>query len=244
MREKGTNGDREMAYCLHVAGFDVRDVTMSDLMSGAETLEEVRFVVFPGGFSNSDVLGAGRGWAAAFRYNERAMTALERFMTRPDTLSLGVCNGCQLMAALDLLYAEYPKGIRMRRNDSHKFESAFLNVEVGTTNSVLLKGLAGSRLGIWVAHGEGKFSLPQGESAYDIPLRFCSADYPANPNGADFNAAGVCSRDGRHLAMMPHLERAILPWQWGYYPQEARRVHEVTPWMRAFVRAREWCRGG
>ncbi len=240
VREKGTNGDREMAFALHAAGFDVRDVTMHDLMTGDEDLKDVRFVVFPGGFSNSDVLGAGRGWAAAFQYNRRALDAIQGFMARPDTLTLGVCNGCQLMTALGLLYPEHAQPIHMRRNESHKFESAFLNVEVGQTNSILLKGLKGTRLGIWVAHGEGRFALPQGEKAYDIALRYAHPSYPANPNGADFNAAGICSPDGRHLAMMPHLERAILPWQWGYYPREQWQKHEITPWALAFVGARRW----
>lgn len=241
IREKGTNGDREMAFSLFAAGFDVRDVTMSDLMSGRETLQDVSFIVFPGGFSNSDVLGAGRGWAGAFRYNERAYAALQGFFARPNTLSLGVCNGCQLMVALDLLYPDHSEKMCMQRNDSGKFESAFLTVEVGRSNSVMLRPLEGARLGIWVAHGEGRFHLPKGETNYDIPLRYVTASYPANPNGAEFNAAAVVSRDGRHLAMMPHLERSIIPWQWPYYLDlDSRRTHEVTPWVMAFVAARRW----
>lgn len=241
VREKGTNGDREMAFSMFSAGFDVKDVTVSDLMSGRETLEDINFIVFPGGFSNSDVLGAGRGWAGAFLYNETAYRSVRKFMDRKDTLSLGVCNGCQFMTALDMIYPEHPEKVEMRRNVSCKFESAFLAVEVRKTKSVLMQGLEGSRLGIWVAHGEGRFHLPKGESAYDIPLKFVSSSYPACPNGADFNAAGIVSADGRHLAMMPHLERSVLPWQWPYYLSDAERIdHQVTPWITAFVNAREW----
>ncbi len=239
IREKGTNGDREMAFSLYAAGFDVKDVTMTDLMSGREDLSDVNFIVFPGGFSNSDVLGAARGWAGAFRYNERAKQALQRFYQRDDTLSLGVCNGCQLMVALELLYPESALRIRMGRNDSHKFESIFVNLLIGDTNSVLLRQLRGARLGAWVAHGEGKFLFAGCEDAYDIAIRYASSDYPANPNGSLFNAAGVSSPDGRHLVMMPHLERSILPWQWPYLPE---RGWEITPWMLAFTSARDWVR--
>jgi len=238
VREQGTNGDREMAFSLFAAGFDVKDITMTDLLSGRETLDQIKFVVFPGGFANSDVLGAGRGWGAAFMYNERAIKILTKFMQREDTLSLGVCNGCQLMVTLNLLYPQHSRKMEMRPNDSGKFESAFINVEIQPTKSVLLRDLAGARLGIWVAHGEGKFHLPEDEKSYDIPVRFCKASYPANPNGSDFNAAAVCSQDGRHLAIMPHLERSIFPWQWPYYP--ALKTHQVTPWIVAFTSAREW----
>lgn len=243
VREKGTNGDREMAFSLFAAGFDVKDVAMSDLLAGTETLEDISFIVFPGGFANSDVLGAGRGWGGSIRYNKNVRTTLGRFFERPDTLSLGVCNGCQLMAVLELLYPEYPRKIETRHNESKKFESAFLAVDIGQTESVLLKPLVGSRLGIWVAHGEGRFSLPEGEQGYDIALRYVSSKYPENPTGSEFNAAGITSRDGRHLMMMPHLERAILPWQWGFYPDQYwPEGHQVSPWMLAFVGARECLR--
>ena len=237
IRDKGTNGDREMALSLFAVGFDVRDVTVSDLMTGRESLEDLNFIVFPGGFSNSDVLGAGRGWAGVMKYNERAMASVRRYYSRPDTLSLGVCNGCQLVTELELLYPEHERKIRMRRNESHKFESCFVNVKIRNTNSVMLAPLAGAQLGIWVAHGEGRFELPEGESSYDIPLRYISADYPANPNGSAFNAAGVCSLDGRHLIMMPHLERSIFSWQW---PYRAALSFEVSPWIAAFAAARDW----
>jgi phosphoribosylformylglycinamidine synthase len=238
IREKGTNGEREMAWMLYLAGFDVKDVMMTDLVSGRETLEEIQFIVFCGGFSNSDVLGSAKGWAGAFLFNPKAKEALDRFYARKDTLSLGVCNGCQLMMELGLIGCN--KEARMKHNDSRKFESGFVGLEVEPNESVLLKSLSGSRLGIWVAHGEGKFSLPGKESDYNVVLKYAYDAYPANPNGSDFSTAGICSADGRHLAMMPHLERAFLPWQCGTYPAERLASDQVTPWIEAFVNAREW----
>lgn len=240
IREKGTNGEREMALCLFAAGFDVKDVTTSDLVEGRETLEDVNFVIFPGGFSNSDVLGAARGWAGVFRYNERAKSAIEAFYAREDTLSLGVCNGCQLMVALETMYADHQQKVSMQHNESGKFESAFVGVRVQDTASVFMKPLVGSRLGIWVAHGEGRFSLPMGENAYDIPLKYVSTDYPANPNGSDFNAAAISSADGRHLAIMPHLERSMFAWNWPYRGAGEVAPFEVSPWILSFIAAREW----
>ena len=239
IREKGTNGEREMAYALYLAGFDVKDVMMTDLVSGRETLDDVNMIVFCGGFSNSDVLGSAKGWAGAFLYNEKAKAALDRFYARPDTLSLGVCNGCQLMIELNLVNPEKERRARMLHNDSHKFESAFLGVTVPTNRSVMFGSLSGERLGIWVAHGEGKFSLPYPEDDYNVVLKYSYDEYPGNPNGSDYGVAGICSPDGRHLAMMPHLERAFYPWQCAYYPED-RRADDVTPWMEAFVNARRW----
>ncbi|MBZ4652483.1 MAG: phosphoribosylformylglycinamidine synthase [Proteiniphilum sp.] len=240
IREKGTNGEREMAYALYLAGFDVKDVHMTDLTSGRETLEDVQFAVFCGGFSNSDVLGSAKGWAGGFRYNGKAKTALENYFAREDTLSLGICNGCQLLMELGLIYPEMgEKHPRMAHNLSHKFESAFVSVEIPKNESVLFRSLGGTKLGIWVAHGEGRFVLPEEESAYHIAAKYVYDAYPGNPNGSDHATAAVCSRDGRHLAMMPHLERTIFPWQNAYYPF-AHRKHEVTPWMEAFANAREW----
>ncbi|MCK9411232.1 MAG: phosphoribosylformylglycinamidine synthase [Prolixibacteraceae bacterium] len=239
IREKGVNGDREMAWSLYLAGFDVKDVHMTDLITGRETLEDISLIVFVGGFSNSDVLGSAIGWAGAFKYNERAKAALENFYKRNDTLSLGVCNGCQLMVALDLIYPEKKEKMKMLHNESHKFESSFLNVDITDNESIMLKTLAGKKLGIWVAHGEGKFSIPESEEQYKIPMKYSFANYPGNPNGSDYNTAAICSADGRHLAMMPHLERAIYPWQWGYYPAD-RKADQVTPWIEAFVNARRW----
>ncbi|MBO4773774.1 MAG: phosphoribosylformylglycinamidine synthase, partial [Bacteroidales bacterium] len=239
VREQGTNGDREMAYSLYLAGFEVKDVHISDLIAGRETLEDISMLVFPGGFSYSDVLGSAKGWAGSFIYNEKAHTALQKFFARPDTLSLGVCNGCQLMVELGLLYPEHEQQPKMAHNDSHKFESGFVNVCIPENNSVMLRSLAGSRLGIWVAHGEGKFVLPYSEERYHIPMKYSYSGYPGNPNGSAFNTAALCSADGRHLAMMPHLERAIFPWQWGYY-EPSRPQDEVSPWIEAFVNARRW----
>ncbi len=228
---------------LYLAGFEVKDVMMTDLITGRETLDEVNFIVFCGGFSNSDVLGSAKGWAGAFLYNPKAKEALDRFYARKDTLSLGVCNGCQLMVELGLVGrvsdTEGEK-VRMLHNDSHKFESNFVGVTVQANRSVLMGSLSGSRLGIWVAHGEGKFHLPGKEEEYNIVLKYNYEGYPANPNGSDFAAAGICSADGRHLAMMPHLERAFFPWQCGFYPYDRRSTDEVTPWIEAFVNAREW----
>jgi phosphoribosylformylglycinamidine synthase len=239
IREKGVNGDREMAYALYLAGFDVKDVHMTDLITGRENLEEIDMIVFVGGFSNSDVLGSAKGWAGAFKYNEKARIALENFYKRDNTLSLGVCNGCQLMAELGLIYPEHTEKPQLLHNASGKFESNYLTVEVKESNSIMLKNLRGMKLGIWVAHGEGKFRLPYGESEYTIPLKFNHSTYPANPNGSDFDTAAICSKDGRHLAMMPHLERSFMPWQCAHYP--ADRAHdEVTPWISAFVNARKW----
>ena len=239
IREKGVNGDREMAHALYLAGFDVKDVHMTDLIAGRETLEEVQMIVFVGGFSNSDVLGSAKGWAGAFKYNEKARIALEKFYAREDTLSLGVCNGCQLMIELDLVVPEHKQSPSLEHNASGKFESAFLGLEIQPNNSVMLGSLEGMNLGIWVAHGEGKFVLPRPENEYHIAAKFSHSTYPANPNGSDYDVAAICSADGRHLVMMPHLERAYQPWQCGYYPQE-RRQDEATPWLEAFVNARKW----
>ena len=239
IREKGCQCDREMAYALYLAGFDVKDVTMTDLSSGRETLQDVNMIVFVGGFSNSDVLGSAKGWAGAFLYNEKAKKALDDFYAREDTLSLGVCNGCQLMMELGLVYPDHEEHPVMRHNDSHKFESAFLNVEIGQNDSVMLGSLSGRRLGVWVAHGEGHFYFPCYRDQYNIVMTYGYGDYPGNPNGSDWSVAGVCSNDGRHLAMMPHLERAFLPWQWAYYPDN-RKDDEVSPWIEAFVNAKNW----
>ena len=240
IREKGTNGEREMAYMLYLAGFDVKDVTMTDLVSGRETLDDINFVVYCGGFSNSDVLGSAKGWAGTFLFNPKAKAALDRFYARADTLSLGVCNGCQLMMELGLITPEDEKKGRMLHNDSHKFESAFVGVTVPTNQSVLFGSLSGSKLGIWVAHGEGKFSLPYPEDHYNVVLKYSYDEYPGNPNGSSYSVAGLASQDGRHLAMMPHLERAFFPWQNAFYPSKRKGNDQVTPWIEAFVNARRW----
>ena len=239
IREKGSNSEREMARAMHLAGFDVKDVHMTDLISGRETLEDIQFIAAVGGFSNSDVLGSAKGWAGAFLYNEKANTALKKFFEREDTLSLGVCNGCQLFIELGLINADHEEKPKMLHNDSHKFECNFTSVEIQNNNSVMLSNLAGSKLGIWAAHGEGKFSFPYEEEKYNIVGKYGYHAYPANPNGSDFNTAMLTDDSGRHLVMMPHLERSTFSWNWAYYPKD-RKGDQVTPWLEAFVNARKW----
>ena len=239
IREKGTNSEREMAYALFLAGFDVKDVTMTDLESGRETLDDINMIVFCGGFSNSDVLGSAKGWAGAFRYSEKAKETLNRFYARPDTLSLGVCNGCQLVMELNLLSPDRKDIGKMVHNNSHKFESCYVGVTIPKNNSVMFGSLSGRKIGIWSAHAEGKFSLKGKEEDYNIIAKYSYDEYPGNPNGSDFSVAGLASADGRHVAIMPHLERAFLPWQCGDYPLN-RRNDEITPWIEAFVNARKW----
>ncbi|HEY9118014.1 MAG TPA: phosphoribosylformylglycinamidine synthase, partial [Roseivirga sp.] len=237
IREKGVNGDREMAYAMHLAGFDVKDVHMTDLIAGREDLSDVNFIAFVGGFSNSDVLGSAKGWAGAFLYNEKAKAALDNFYTREDTISLGICNGCQLMGELGLLYPEHKVHPKLDHNIAHKFESGFVNVTVPENNSVMLGSLAGTRLGIWVAHGEGRFRLPEAESDYHVIAKYSYEAYPASPNGSDYHVAGLASKDGRHLAIMPHFERSIFPWNWGNYPAE-QKADVLSPWIQAFINAK------
>ncbi len=239
IREKGTNGEREMAYSLYLAGFDVKDVMMTDLISGRETLEDINMIVFCGGFSNSDVLGSAKGWAGAFLYNPKAKEALDKFYSRKDTLSLGICNGCQLMIELNLINPDHTHRAHLTHNVSRKFESSFLGVTIPQNNSVMFGSLSGDKLGLWVAHGEGRFYLPEPEDHYNVIAKYNYAEYPGNPNGSDYNVAGICSADGRHLAMMPHLERAIFPWQQAWYPHD-HIDDDVTPWIEAFVNARKW----
>ena len=242
IREKGTNSEREMAYSFWLAGFDVKDVTMTDLISGRETLEDVNVIAFCGGFSNSDVLGSAKGWAGAFLFNPKAKAALDNLYAREDTLSLGVCNCCQLMIELGLINPEHPadKKAKMEHNDSHKFESNFVSLTIPTNRSVMFGSLSGFKIGTWVAHGEGKFHLPLSEDEYNVVAKYSYDEYPANPNGSSYSVAAIASKDGRHLAIMPHPERTIFPWQCGYYPVERRGNDQVTPWIEAFVNARKW----
>jgi len=238
IREKGSNSEREMAYAMDLGGFDVKDVHMTDLITGRETLEDIQFIAAVGGFSNSDVLGSAKGWAGAFLYNEKAKTALDNFFAREDTLSLGVCNGCQLFMELGLLHPDHVQKPKMLHNESHKFECNFTSMEIAENNSVMMSSLSGSRLGIWAAHGEGKFSFPYEMERYNIIGKYGYETYPSNPNGSHYNTAMIVSDDGRHLAMMPHLERSTFPWNWAYYPKT--RKDEVSPWIEAFVNARKW----
>ncbi len=240
IREKGCQCEREIAWNMYLAGFDVKDVHMTDLIEGRETLEDVNMIAFSGGFSNSDVLGSAKGWAGAFLYNPKAKEALDKFYAREDTLSVGICNGCQLMMELGLVdKTTGEQRAYMDHNNSGKFESGFVGVDILPSPSVMLRSLEGSSLGIWIAHGEGKFVLPKSESEYNVALKYSYDAYPANPNGSDYGVAGICSGDGRHLAMMPHFERSLRPWNWAYYPED-RAADKVSPWIEAFVNAREW----
>lgn len=238
IREKGSNSERELANAMYLAGFDVKDVHMTDLISGRETLEDIQFIGAVGGFSNSDVLGSAKGWAGAFKYNEKAKAALDKFFGREDTLSVGICNGCQLFIELGLINPEHDIKPKMHFNDSHKHESGFTSVKIANNNSVMMSSLEGATLGVWISHGEGKFLLPKEESAYQIVAKYGYDSYPANPNGSDYNTAMMCSVDGRHLVMMPHIERSIFQWNWANYPEG--RQDEVSPWIEAFVNARKW----
>jgi phosphoribosylformylglycinamidine synthase len=238
IREKGSNSEREMANAMYLAGFDVKDVHMTDLISGRETLEDIQFIGAVGGFSNSDVLGSAKGWAGAFIYNEKAKTALDNFFKREDTLSVGICNGCQLFMELEVINPEHEVHGKMLHNESQKHESIFTSVTVQENNSVMLSSLAGSTLGVWVSHGEGKFNLPMGEENYNIVSKYSYEGYPANPNGSHFDVAMLCDKTGRHLVMMPHIERSTFQWNWAHYPKD--RDDEVSPWHEAFVNARKW----
>ncbi len=238
IREKGSNSEREMANAMYLAGFDVKDVHMTDLIEGRETLEDIKFIAAVGGFSNSDVLGSAKGWAGAFLYNKKAKNALKNFFTKEDTLSLGVCNGCQLFVELGLLNPEHEEKPKMLHNDSGKFECTFTSVEIKKNNSIMLSSLAGTNLGIWAAHGEGKFSFPKPETHYNIVGKYSYSGFPSNPNGSEFNTAMLADSSGRHLVMMPHLERSTFSWNWAHYPKH--RKDEVTPWLEAFINARKW----
>lgn len=238
IREKGSNSEREMANAMFLAGFDVKDVHMTDLITGRETLEDIQFIGAVGGFSNSDVLGSAKGWAGAFLYNEKAKTALENFFKRPDTMSVGICNGCQLFMELELINPEHDVHGKLIHNTSQKHESNFLSVTVEENNSIMLSTLAGTTLGVWISHGEGKFNLPQEESAYHIVAKYAYEAYPANPNDSDYNTAMLCDKTGRHLVTMPHIERSTFQWNWANYPKG--RQDQVTPWIEAFVNARNW----
>lgn len=238
IREKGSNSEREMAHAMYLAGFDVKDVHMTDLISGRETLEDIQFIGSVGGFSNSDVLGSAKGWAGAFLYNDKANQALKNFFKREDTLSVGICNGCQLWMELGLVYPDHEQKPKMLHNESGKHESIFTSVTIEENNSVMLKSLAGSKLGIWVSHGEGKFKLPYEQERYNIVAKYAYEGYPANPNGSDYNTAMMVSDDGRHLVTMPHFERSIFQWNWANYPEG--RNDEVSPWLEAFINARKW----
>lgn len=240
IREKGSNGEREAAYALYLAGFEVKDVHMTDLISGRENLEDVQMIVFAGGASNADVYGSAQAWAANFIYNEKAKSALDNFYKRPDTLSLGICDGCSLMIKLGLITPGQNQAIQIGINESAKYESAFVGVNIPTNNSILLSSLSGSQLGAWISHGQGKLSLDVSNDNYQVVAQYAHDAYPGNPNGSDGAVAGVCSADGRHMAVMMHIERSIFPWQWAYYPAKEGVADEISPWIEVFVNARKW----
>ena len=243
IREKGSNSEREMAYMMDLAGFEVKDIHMTDLMSGQEDLRDVQLIVAVGGFSNSDVLGSAKGWAGTFTYNALAKKAITDFFQRRDTLSLGVCNGCQLFVELGLLHPTHKQKPKMKHNDSGKFECVFSTIDIQSNNTVLFQGLSGTRLGIWSAHGEGRFTLSLEESNYQIVGKYSYDQYPANPNGSDYGTAILSSDNGRHVVMMPHLERSIFPWNWAHYPDD-RKEDIISPWVKAFVDANKWFQEG
>jgi phosphoribosylformylglycinamidine synthase len=238
IREKGSNSEREMANAMYLAGFDVKDVHMTDLISGRETLEDIQFIGAVGGFSNSDVLGSAKGWAGAFLYNAKAKKALKNFFKREDTLSVGICNGAQLWMELDLINPKHKVHGKLIHNDSKKHESSFTSVKIQENNSIMLASLAGTELGVWISHGEGKFSLPEPEENYNIVAKYGYEGYPNNPNGSDYNTAMMSDATGRHLITMPHIERSTFQWNWANYP--SGRKDEVSPWLEAFVNAKNW----
>jgi phosphoribosylformylglycinamidine synthase len=256
LREEGSNGDREMASAFYAAGFEPWDIVMSDLLTGRVTLEGFRGVVAVGGFSYADVLDSAKGWAGVIRFNGGLRDQFQAFYERPDTFSLGVCNGCQLFALLGwvpwpgLPDIEQPRFIQ---NASGRFESRFTAVTIERSPAVMFEGMEGSTLGIWVAHGEGRAYFPEAavlekvESDGLAPLRFVDDDrrvtesYPFNPNGSPHGIAGLCTSDGRHLAVMPHPERSFTKWEWAYMPEAWKRDLEACPWLRMFQNARSWC---
>ncbi len=258
IREEGSNGDREMTSAFFEAGFQPWDVTMTDLLEARITLEGFRGVVFVGGFSYADVLDSAKGWAGVIKYNKHIWQQFQAFYNRPDTFSLGVCNGCQLAALLGWVPWQ---GIsdtsqpRFIHNRSGRFESRFVSLKILESPSIMLKGMEKSVLGVWVAHGEGLAYFPDGKIKEKVlaeglaPARYADDEgkpteqYPFNPNGSPGGIAALCSPDGRHLAMMPHPERAFLKWQWGWMPGKWKKDLKASPWLKMFQNARQWCEG-
>ncbi|KAI0496230.1 hypothetical protein KFK09_022541 [Dendrobium nobile] len=264
IREEGSNGDREMSAAFHAAGFEPWDITMSDLLKGLISLNDFRGLAFVGGFSYADVLDSAKGWSASIRFNQNLLKQFQAFYNRPDTFSLGICNGCQLMALLGWVPGADVGGSlggggdvsqpRFIHNESGRFECRFTSVLIEDSPAIMLKGMEGSTLGVWAAHGEGRAYFPD-ESIRDrilqdnlAPLRYCddygsiTEVYPFNLNGSPFGVAALCSPDGRHLAMMPHPERCFMMWQFPWYPMEWNLEKKgPSPWLRMFQNAREWC---
>lgn len=258
IREEGSNGDREMASAFYMAGFEPWDLTMTDLLNEQVNLDRFRGAAFVGGFSYADVLDSAKGWAGVIRFNKGLLHQFQSFYDRPDTFSLGVCNGCQLMALIGWVPWKTEKETMQPRfihNDSHRFESRFSTVTILPSPSIMLKGMENSILGIWAAHGEGKAYFPDNDIFEDVinkelsPVRYVddrgvlTEDYPFNPNGSPHGIASLCSQDGRHLAMMPHPERTFLLWQWPWLPEEMKENLQASPWLHMFQNARLWCEG-
>ncbi|CAA3006804.1 probable phosphoribosylformylglycinamidine synthase, chloroplastic mitochondrial [Olea europaea subsp. europaea] len=264
IREEGSNGDREMAAAFHAASFETWDIAMSDLLSGAISLHEFRGIVFVGGFSYADVLDSAKGWAASIRFNKPLLSQFQEFYERPDTFSLGVCNGCQLMALLGWVPGPKVGGVlgdngdpsqpRFIHNESGRFECRFTSVKIEKSPAIMFKGMEGSTLGVWAAHGEGRAYFPDDGVFNSIlksnlaPVKYSDDDgnptevYPFNLNGSPLGVAAICSPDGRHLAMMPHPERCFLMWQYPWYPKNWNVDKKgPSPWLRMFQNAREWC---
>jgi len=261
IRQEGSNGDREMASAFYAAGFETWDVTVSDLLNEkAPSLDIFRGIVFVGGFSYADVMDSAKGWGGVLKFNEKIWNELQKFKTRSDTFSLGICNGCQLMALLGWIPFNTPlserKQPRFLQNNSARFESRFTTVKIEPSPAIMLEGMEGSSLGIWVAHGEGRAFFPSDDSLNAImdsnlaPVRYVddlnqhTESYPFNPNGSPKGIASLCSEDGRHLAMMPHPERLFTSWQWPWMPNEwssKLKASHVGPWLRMFQNARQWC---
>uniref|UniRef100_A0A1I7XBE4 Glutamine amidotransferase type-1 domain-containing protein n=1 Tax=Heterorhabditis bacteriophora TaxID=37862 RepID=A0A1I7XBE4_HETBA len=254
IREEGSNGDREMAAAFTLAGFQTYDVTMTDMLAG-HTLDAYRGIAFVGGFSFADVLGSAKGWAATIQYNAVVRTEFERFKNRSDTLSLGVCNGCQLMSLLGWV-GEYDgtPSVFLDENLCGRFESVFGPVRIEKSKAIMLRGMEGAILGLWSSHGEGRFTYrtPSVHASLKdsnlIAIRYADSEgnatqmYPGNPNGSQDAVAGICSKDGRHLAMMPHPDRAFMEWHWAEYPRSWRKHQEApaSPWIKMFQNAFEW----
>ncbi|KAK4403285.1 putative phosphoribosylformylglycinamidine synthase, chloroplastic/mitochondrial [Sesamum angolense] len=264
IREEGSNGDREMSGAFYAAGFEPWDITMSDLLNGSISLHEFRGIAFVGGFSYADVLDSAKGWAASIRFNKPLLKQFQEFYERPDTFSLGVCNGCQLMALLGWVPGPNVGGVlgdngdpsqpRFIHNESGRFECRFTSVKIEKSPALMFKGMEGSTLGVWAAHGEGRAYFPDDNVFNTIlksdlaPVKYCDDNgnptevYPFNLNGSPLGVAAICSPDGRHLAMMPHPERCFLMWQYPWYPKNwSVEKKGPSPWLRMFQNAREWC---
>uniref|UniRef100_A0A915KEW7 Phosphoribosylformylglycinamidine synthase n=1 Tax=Romanomermis culicivorax TaxID=13658 RepID=A0A915KEW7_ROMCU len=254
LREEGTNGDREMAAAFYTAGFQVFDLCMQDLLAGpADMLDAFDGLAFAGGFSYADVFGAAKGWASCILHNEKLKIQFENFRRDTRKFSFGACNGCQLMTQIgwvgdDAAAGDRKNNVYMDVNESGRFESRFCYLKIEKNNSIMLENLAGSIFGVWVAHGEGRFAFKENftPASYSIACRFVdwmgetTIQYPMNPNGSRDGLAGLCSSDGRHLAMMPHPERSFLKWQWPHYPPSTHSS-QFSPWMKMFVNAYDWC---